>query len=71
VAAPGNGQRIYLFTPGPAGLMATPLVDLTAHDCTLEPNVTFTPDGGWLVLRSNMHGAAHVYAVELAKARTP
>jgi beta-galactosidase len=71
VAAPGNGQWIYLFTPGPAGLMATPLVDLSAHDYTLEPNVTFTPDGRWLVFRSNMHGAAHVYAVELAKARIP
>ena len=65
VAAPGNGQWIYLFTPGPAGLVATPLVDLSAHDYALEPNVTFTPDGRWLVFRSNMHGAAHVYTVEL------
>ena len=37
------------------------------HDYTLEPNVTFTPDGKWFVFRSNMHGAPHVYAVELAK----
>jgi oligogalacturonide lyase len=71
VAAPGNGQWIYLFTPGPGGLMATPLVDLAAHDYGLEPNVTFTPDGRWLVFRSNMHGTAHVYAVELAKAPRP
>jgi beta-galactosidase len=70
VAAPGNGQWIYLFAPGPAGLTATPLVDLSGHDYRLEPNVTFTPDGKWLVFRSNMHGAAHVYAVELTKPRT-
>jgi beta-galactosidase len=71
VAAPGNGQWIYLFTPGPAGLTATPLVDLSRHDYALEPNVTFTPDGKWLVFRSNMHGASHVYAVEIALPRTP
>lgn len=34
-------------------------------DGTGEPNVTFTPDGRWLVFRSNMHGAPHVYAVEV------
>ncbi|HEX7487197.1 MAG TPA: hypothetical protein VF332_13675 [Vicinamibacterales bacterium] len=47
VAAPGNGQWIYLFTPGPIGLTATPLVDLSAHDYGLEPNVSFTLDGRW------------------------
>ena len=67
VAAPGNGQWIYLFTPGPAGLVATPVVDLSRHDYRLEPNVTFTPDGRWLIFRSNMHGSAHVYAVEVTK----
>jgi oligogalacturonide lyase len=67
VAAPGNGQWIYLFTPGPAGLTATPLVDLSSHDYRLEPNVTFTPDGRRIVFRSNMHGASHVYAVELER----
>jgi beta-galactosidase len=67
VAAPGNGQWIYLFTPAATGLVATPLVDLSKQDYRLEPNVTFTPDGRWLVFRSNMHGASHVYAVEIAK----
>ena len=67
VAAPGNGQWIYRFTPGRAGLTAEPLVDLSAHDYRLEPNATVTPDGRWIVFRSNMHGASHVYAVELAK----
>jgi oligogalacturonide lyase len=67
VAAPGNGQWIYLFTPGPGGLTATPLVDLSQHDYSLEPNVTFTPDNRWIVFKSNMHGSSHVYAVEIAK----
>jgi beta-galactosidase len=66
VAAPGNGQWIYLFEPRPLGLTATPLVDLSTHDYSLEPNVTFTPDGRWLIFRSNMHGSSHVYAVDLA-----
>ena len=44
------------------------LVDLSKHNYNLEPNVTFTPDMKWIVFRSNMHGATHVYAVELAKA---
>jgi oligogalacturonide lyase len=68
VAAPGNGQWIYLFTPTPDGtLMATRLVDLSKHDYRLEPNVTFTPDQTWIVFRSNMHGATHTYAVEVAR----
>ncbi|PYQ10992.1 MAG: oligogalacturonate lyase [Acidobacteria bacterium] len=70
VAAPGNGQWIYLFTPTVAGLEAERLVDLSKHDYQLEPNVTFTPDGKWIVFRSNMHGASHVYAVEVARAST-
>lgn len=69
VAAPGNGQWIYLFTPRPHGLDAERLVDLSKHDYQLEPNVTFTPDGKWIVFRSNMHGASHVYAVEVRKAQ--
>jgi oligogalacturonide lyase len=45
------------------------LVNLAHHDYRLEPNVTFTPDMKWIVFRSNMHGATHVYAVEVALAR--
>jgi len=79
---PGNGQWIYLFRPqliamkGPpadAGrhvkigtLRSERLVDLSQHDYSLEPNVMFTPDGKWIVFRSNMHGSTHVYAVEVA-----
>lgn len=69
VAAPGNGQWIYLFTPKDGRLKAERLVDLSKHDYELEPNVTFTPDGKWIVFRSNMHGSTHVYAVEVARAK--
>jgi hypothetical protein len=77
---PGNGQWIYLFRPQPdfktetvngqpvkeSRFEAEKLVDLSKHDYNLEPNVTFAPDGKWLVFRSNMHGERHVYAVEVA-----
>src|SRR5262249_61210172 len=79
---PGNGQWIYLFTPTEAPaesirvadatvrvgkLAVEKLVDLSKHDYRLEPNVTITPDNKWVVFRSNMHGATHVYAVEVAR----
>lgn len=44
------------------------IVDLSNHDYRLEPNLTFTPDGKWIVFVSNMHGKNHVYAVEVARA---
>jgi oligogalacturonide lyase len=68
VAAPGNGQWIYLFRPANGALDVERLVDLSKHDYQLEPNVTFMPDNRWIVFRSNMHGETHVYAVEVAKA---
>lgn len=43
------------------------LVDMGRHDYRLEPNLTFTPDGRWIVFVSNMHGRNHVYAVEIAR----
>lgn len=78
---PGNGQWIYLFRPEsdftdgslsgePAKLgtvAAERLVDLSTHDYDLEPNVTFTPDGEWIVFRSNMHGERHVYMVSVER----
>ena len=81
---PENGQWIYLFRPKAAEfetlkvgdqavkigkLEAEKLVDLSRHDYRFEPNATFTRDGKWIVFRSNMHGARHVYAVEVAKAK--
>jgi oligogalacturonide lyase len=70
VAAPGNGQWINLFTPKDGVLEAEKLVDLSRHDYRLEPNVTFTPDGRWIVFRSNMHASTHVYAVEVKKSKS-
>ncbi len=67
VAAPGNGQWIYLFTPKNGELQAEKLVNLAKHDYSLEPNVTFTPDQKWIIFRSNIHGATQVYAVEVTK----
>jgi oligogalacturonide lyase len=81
---PGNGQCIYLFTPGDklaesikvgdetvkvGKFTVEKLVDLSKHDYRLEPNVTFTPDNKWVVFRSNMHGPTHVYAVEVARSK--
>jgi oligogalacturonide lyase len=67
VAAPGNGQWIYLFTPKDGALEAERLVDLSKHNYQLEPNVNFTPDGKWIVFQATIHGAPHVYAVEVAR----
>lgn len=50
-------------------LKAERLVNLSAHNYQLEPNVHFTPDNRWIIFRSNLHGAMHVYAVELTKAK--
>jgi oligogalacturonide lyase len=85
VAAPENGQWIYLFRPElnpdrtggampkdlvtPGYFKAEKLVNLAKHNYNLEPNVTFTPDMKWLVFRSNMFGPTHVFAVEIEKAR--
>jgi oligogalacturonide lyase len=63
--ATGPVSRQPLITPG--FLKAERLVNMAKHDYRLEPNVTFTPDQTWVVFRSNMHGATHVYAVEVEK----
>jgi oligogalacturonide lyase len=68
VAAPGNGQWIYLFRPSNGKLSVERLVDLSKHNYRLEPNLTFTPDNKRIVFRSNMHGDTHTYAVDIAKA---
>jgi oligogalacturonide lyase len=86
VAAPDNGQWIYLFRPhvippvtggasDPAQLIRSgwleseKLVNLAKHTYRLEPNCQFTPDGKWIVFRSNLLGPTHIFAVEVAKAR--
>jgi len=47
------------------------LVNMARHNYELEPNVSFTPDGTWLVFRSNMFGPTHVFAVEIEKVADP
>jgi oligogalacturonide lyase len=44
------------------------LVNFSKHDYSLEPNGFFTPDGKWIVFRSNFRGPIAVYKVEVAKA---
>ncbi len=85
VAAPDNGQWIYLFRPmlnpdrtdgtmpkslvTPGYFKAEKLVNLAKHNYNLEPNVTFTPDMKWIVFRSNIFGPTHIFAVEVEKAK--
>ena len=45
------------------------LVNMSKHNYELEPNMSFTPDGKWLVFRSNMFGPTHVFAVEVEKTK--
>lgn len=44
------------------------LVNMSKHNYHLEPNVSLTPDGKWVIFRSNMFGPTYVFAVEVAKA---
>ncbi|WP_025560245.1 oligogalacturonate lyase family protein [Sphingomonas sp. UNC305MFCol5.2] len=64
IHAPGAENLI-----APGTFDAEKLVDMRKQDYRLEPNMTFTPDGKWIVFRGNFEGANHVYAVELAKAK--
>jgi oligogalacturonide lyase len=64
IHAPGAENLI-----SPGTFNAEKLVDMRKQDYRLEPNMTFTPDGKWIVFRANMEGANHVYAVEMAKAQ--
>jgi oligogalacturonide lyase len=77
VAFAKNGQWIYAFTPEngetkvgewrEGKLKAEKLVNMAAHKYTTEPNITITPDGKWVVFRSNLQGPSHVYAVEVKR----
>lgn len=69
VARGDNGQWMYKFTPKNGKFISEKLVNLEKHDYSLEPNGTLTPDGKWLVFRSNMLGPTQIYAVEIAKAK--
>ncbi|HVW22464.1 MAG TPA: oligogalacturonate lyase family protein [Opitutaceae bacterium] len=41
------------------------------HNYLLEPNPSFTPDGKYIVFRSDMFGPTYVFAVEVARADVP
>lgn len=64
IKAPGAESLIH-----PGVLRAKRLVNLQTHDYRLEPNVRFSPDGRWIVFRSNMGGEVHTYAVDTTPAR--
>ncbi|WP_370170020.1 hypothetical protein [Sphingobium abikonense] len=51
----------------PGTFDAEKIVDMARHDYRLEPNITFTPDGAWMIFRSNMDGSNQVYAVRVKK----
>jgi oligogalacturonide lyase len=69
VARGDNGQWIYLFRPENGVFKSEKLVNLAKHDYSLEPNATFTPDGKWIVFRSNLLGPVEIYAVEIKKSK--
>ncbi|MBV9865566.1 MAG: hypothetical protein JO316_09465 [Abitibacteriaceae bacterium] len=72
VAFAPDGRWLNLFHRQPDGtLKCERLVNMAQHNYHLEPNVTFTPDGTWVVFRSNMFGLSHVFAVEVKKAADP
>lgn len=67
VAGIKNPESAHLIDPG--FFQSERLVNMAKHDYRLEPNVSFTPDQKWIVFRSNLEGAVHTYAVEVAKAK--
>jgi len=85
VAKAPDGEWMELFHPekivstgiadksfvNPGVLHAERLVNMSKHNYTLEPNVSFTPDGKWIIFRSNMFGPTYVFGVEVAKAAQP
>jgi oligogalacturonide lyase len=75
VAFAPDGQWINLFIPQPDGsVVREKLVNMAKHNYVtgkggVEPNLSITPDNKWVIFTGNMHGARHVYAVEIAKAK--
>ena len=74
VAFAKDGMWINLFRPQADGtLKVERLVNMSKQNyygANGEPNVSITPDNNWVVFRSNMHGPTHVYAVEIARAKS-
>ena len=61
-----NVDETSLIRPGV--FKAERLVNMAKHDYSLEPNARFSPDGKWVIFRSNLSGRSQVYAVEVNKA---
>jgi oligogalacturonide lyase len=72
VAHATDGRWIYLYRPAGDHLEAERLVNMQHHGYRpLEPNVHFSPDGRWVIFRSDIEGQPQIYAVETARAGTP
>lgn len=83
VAKAPDGEWIYLFRPEmlltngindkswpqPGKFHAERLVNMSKHNYTLEPNVSFTPDSKMIIFRSNMFGPTYVFGVDIDKAK--
>jgi len=66
VARAADGRWLYLFEPIGDSLVSKKLVNMQTHGYRpLEPNVHFSPDGKWVIFRSDLDGELNVYAVEL------
>jgi oligogalacturonide lyase len=85
VARATDGEWIELFHPRllrvdglndpdffqPGVFTSEHLVNMSAHNYKLEPNVRFSPDKSLVIFTSNMFGLSYVFAVEVAKATNP
>ena len=65
VAKGDDASWIYLFKPEGDHFSSTRLVTMKHHQYHLEPNVHFSPDGKWIIFRSNMFGPTNVFAVRI------
>lgn len=76
VAFSDNGRWINLFRPQKDGSFPREkLVNMAKHNYVtgrggIEPNGSITPDNKWVIFSGNFDGATHVYAVEIAKAKS-
>lgn len=68
VAKAPDGRWIYHFKPEGDSLNSERLVNMRHHNYRpLEPNVHFSPDGKWIIFRSDFDGSTNIYAVKIEK----
>jgi len=63
VAKAKDAGWIYLFRPSGDHFVSEKLVNMGKHHYHLEPNVHFSPDGEWIIFRTNMFGKTTIFAV--------